>query len=449
VFGCVGLIPGSAIALGGEMSGRCFSIFRVALLSTAVMVSTITAVQAESLNAAIHRAVSEHPEVLALVANKDAIDHELEAAKGLARPKINVEAKSGYLIDNNTDQMYTEGAIKLVHPLYDGGRAKSEKTRQKERVNSAERRAEDAATTIALQVVQAYLEVQRSRLVAQIASENLKSTQAIVGRVANRVNAGLSDNTDMEQARARLYSAKDSKAEASLHIQDAATLYFTAVGTEPDKLKTPELPRGYLAKSLASVIAQSKDASPKILALQHDAEAADAAINTARAAIRPKLDAELSANYRDEIDGSSAENTSFKAMLVMSFDLYDGGINQARVKEAQARAEEARYHQDAARLSVEREIRLAWNAYSSMGERVKIYKNQAKSNKTLMHLRLDQYEAGTSSLIGVLDAQSESFIAAMRAINEEYAGRFAYYKMLAASGQLLEALRVYQTASAD
>ena len=62
----------------------------------------------------------------------------------------------------------------------------------------------------------------------------------------------------------------------------------------------------------------------------------------------PKLDAELSANYRDEIDGSSAENTSYKAMLVMSFDLYNGGINQARVKEAQARAEEAQFHQEAA-----------------------------------------------------------------------------------------------------
>jgi adhesin transport system outer membrane protein len=404
---------------------------------------------AENLNSAVHRAVSEHPEVLALVANKHAIDQELEAAKGLARPKLNVEAKSGYLIDDNTEQMYTEGAVKLVHPLYDGGRATSEKKRQKERVNSAERRAEDTATTIALQVVQAYLEVQRSRLVAQIAAENLKSTQGIVGRVSDRVNAGLSDSTDMEQARARLYAAKDSKAEAALRIQDAATLYVTAVGTEPDNLKTPDLPRGYLAKSVASVVAQSKDASPKILALRHDAQAADAAVGTARSATMPKLDAEFSANYRDEIDGSSAENTSYKAMLVMSFDLYNGGISQARVKEAKARAEEAMYQQEAAARSVEREIRLAWNAYSSMGERVKIYKNQAKSNKMLMRLRLDQYEAGTSSLIGVLDAQNESFIAAMRAINEEYAGRFAYYKMLAASGKLLDALQVYQTASAD
>lgn len=431
------------------MSGRWFNLSRVVLLSTIALFPISATGEAESLNAAVHRAVSEHPEVLALVANKHAIDQELEAAKGLSRPKLNVEAKSGYLIDDNTEQMYTEGSAKLVHPLYDGGRAKSEKKRQVARVSSAERRAEDTATTIALQVVQAYLEVQRSRMVAQIASENLKSTQGVVGRVGSRVDAGLSDNTDMEQARARLYAAKDSKAEAALRLQDAATLYLTAVGTEPDKLKTPDLPRGFLAKSVSAVIAQSKDASPKILALRHDAEAAEAAINTARAATMPKLDAELSANYRDEIDGSSAENTSYKAMLVMSFDLYNGGISQARVKEAQARAEEAQFHQQAAGRSVEREIRLAWNAYSSMAERVKIYRNQAKSNKMLTRLRLEQYEAGTSSLIGVLDAQNESFVAAMRAINEEYAGRFAYYKMLAASGKLLDALQVYQTASAD
>jgi outer membrane protein TolC len=66
-----------------------------------------------------------------------------------------------------------------------------------------------------------------------------------------------------------------------------------------------------------------------------------------------------------------------------------------------------------------------------------------------MRLRLEQYEAGTSSLIGVLDAQNESFVAAMRAVNEEYSGRFAHYKMLAASGKLLDALQIYQSASAE
>jgi adhesin transport system outer membrane protein len=404
---------------------------------------------AESLNAAVFRAVSSHPEILALAANKRAIDQELEAAKGLSRSRINAEAKTGYLIDNNTDQMYSEAAVKFVHPLYDGGKASSEKKRQTERVSSAERRTEDAAATIALQVVQAYLEVQRSRTVQALAANHLKATQAIVGRVANRVNAGLSDQTDMQQARARLLAAKDSKAEAALRAQDAVTLYLTATGEAPANLKTPELPKRYLAKSLREVIAQSKNSSSKILALQHDAAAAEYAIGTAKSASRPKLDAELSAAYRDEIAGSSAENTSLRAMLVMSFDLYNGGINQARVAESKERAEEARYQVEAAKLSVEREIRLAWNQYVTMSERVAIYKSQASSNKTLSHLRLDQYEAGTSSLIGVLDAQNESFIAAMQSVNEEYAGRFSFYKMLAASGKLLDACKVYETAAAN
>jgi adhesin transport system outer membrane protein len=422
---------------------------RAAFLSGAVLASMSVPAWAESMQAAVYRAMSGHPEVLALVANKEAIDQELEAAKGLSRPRINIEGRTGYLVDQNTNQMYSEAGAKLVQPLYDGGHATSEKKRQKERVSSAIRRTEDAAATIALQAVQAYLEVQRSKLAAGLAADNLKATQAIVGRVRQRVNAGASDQTDMEQAMARLYSAKDSQAEASLRIQDAKTLYLTSIGDEPGKLVTPPLPKEYLSKSLASVISESRGSSPKILALHHDALAADAAIGTALSASRPTLNLELSANYHDGIDGSNAQNSSLQGMLVMSFDLYNGGINKARVQEARSRAEEAMYQEQAVKLSVEREIRLAWNAYSTMGQRVAIYKNQSRSNKTLVRLRLDQYEAGTASLIGVLDAQNESFIAGLQAINEEYAGRFAFYKMLASSGKLVSALHVDEMASAQ
>ncbi|MCB1428492.1 MAG: TolC family protein, partial [Nitratireductor sp.] len=96
-----------------------------------------------------------------------------------------------------------------------------------------------------------------------------------------------------------------------------------------------------------------------ILAMQSDAAAAEAAIGTAKSAIMPTLDLELSANHRDRIVGTSAANTNYKAMLVFRMSLYNGGINAARIKEAGYRAEEAQNMVEATRINVEREIRLA------------------------------------------------------------------------------------------
>ena len=410
--------------------------FKRAAAAFALCVTVAAPAHAESMSSAAKRAVATHPDVKALRANRRAIGEELNAARGLALPGVRVEG--GYGLYHDRDDTHGRGdiAVKLRQPLLDGGRYYNERRRQEERVGSADNRVGDTVETIALQAVQAYLEVVRARRVVSRSKKNLATVRRIVSRVRARVNGGAGTQADLAQAQARLEAARTSLISAEIQRDDATALYLTVVGRKPGKLQQADLPTRRLPKSLKTLVRSARDASPKLMAIRHDAAAASYAVGTARAVLRPKLDLELSANHGDRYGRVSKRRQDARAVVRLSLNVWNGGIDRARIREAIERAEEAEHLVGSAALSVERELRLAWNA--SHGSRRKVHQllHQVKTNRRLVRLRLDQYEGGQATLISILDAQNEAFVAGVQATNEFNAGRFAFYKMLAASGRL-------------
>jgi adhesin transport system outer membrane protein len=401
---------------------------------------------ADSIRQAAGDAVAYHPDVKALLANRRAIGEELVAAEGLARPGVRVEGRYGaYHGDSTSTQGYGEASVKLRQPLYLGGKIQSETTRQTFRVDSATSRLADTVETVALQAVQAYLEMVRAKRVLSRAVANSNVVDRIYNRVSDRVNGGGGNSADLEQVRARRYAAKTAVTNARIQTRDALALFKTAVGRDPGKLRQDDLPKRSLSRSLDDVLNRARDMSPKLLAIKFDADAAEAAIGTARSELLPQVALELSANHADRIRSVSQERQSLKAMVVVSMSLYNGGINHARLREARYRADEAKHLIGSAQVSVERELRLSWNKYHGSGSLVQNLLNQSRANRRLVDLRLQQYDSGLATLISILDAQNEAFVAGVQATNEFNAGRFAFFKLLAATGTLAETLGVVRS----
>jgi adhesin transport system outer membrane protein len=401
---------------------------------------------ADSIRQAAGDAVAYHPDVKVLLANRRAIGEELVAAEGLARPGVRVEGRYGaYHGDSTNTQGYGEASVKLRQPLYLGGKIQSETTRQTSRVDSATSRLADTVETVALQAVQAYLEMVRARRVLSRAVANSNVVDRIYNRVSDRVNGGGGNSADLEQVRARRYAAQTAVTNAKIQTRDALALFKTAVGRDPGKLRQDDLPKRSLSRSLDDVLNRARDMSPKLLAIRFDADAAEAAIGTARSELLPQVALELSANHADRIRSVSQERQSLNAMVVVSMSLYNGGINHARLREARYRADEARHLIGSAQVGIERELRLSWNKYHGSGSLVQNLLNQSRANRRLVDLRLQQYDSGLATLISILDAQNEAFVAGVQATNEFNAGRFAFFKLLAATGTLAEALGVVQS----
>lgn len=415
------------------------------ILGTTLLLSiciTSGAVQAESLKSAVRRALNTHPEIAALEHNRRAIREELTAAKGLWLPTVDVVGRAGGYIDENTEQEAYDITGILSQPLFDGGRGSSETKRQKQRVKSANSRIKDTANAIALRVAQAYTEVQRSHSVLASSKRNLRALRNIAHLVQRRASGGKGNRAETAQARARIAAAKAAMAEARLRVNDAYALYITVVGKKPYKLTTSAAPVSYLPKSVSQAVRHARSSSPKVVALRHDAQAAKSAIGTAEAVLLPKLNFELSGKYANELKGTSARDLNGRAMVTMRWNLFNGGINRARVREAKFRASESTSLAMVAGRNAEREVRLAWNAMRAARDRSVYLRHQLSANRQALAAQRRQFSIGKRTLLDILDTQNEVFVAETSLKTEIYTARFNTYKVLASMGKLVSALHI-------
>ncbi|MEL7049312.1 MAG: TolC family protein, partial [Pseudomonadota bacterium] len=137
-----------------------------------------------------------------------------------------------------------------------------------------------------------------------------------------------------------------------------------------------------------------------------------------------------------------------RAMFVVRWNLFNGGINRARISEAYARASEAYEISANTERVVERETRVSWNAIQSASARVPALQRQLRLARATRATYSEQFDVGARRLLDLLDAQSEVFVADASLRTEEFVGRFNTLRVLAAMGRLVEALELGYPAEA-
>jgi outer membrane protein, adhesin transport system len=399
-------------------------------------------VSAEALSAAVERAVLNHPEIRALKSTRLAARSAIEGSKSLVRPRIALSASGGaYQNDSDVSDTFAV-SLTASQPLYDGGAAKSERRRTKAEAGAAGRRLADAANVIALQAVQAYFEVQRSKEIRKIVERNLARLEDIERRVAMRTREGFGSEADIYEASAKVEAARLQVAEARLQAKDAAAVFQLIVGRPPGKLSPVSAPGGALPTSVDEAVRLGRKQSPKIMAVQYDALAAFAAIAAYEASSKPKVDLAVGLNYRNDVDHTLGESQDLSALLNFRLDLYDGGAAAARTAQARHVADASRLAVEAAALDVEREIRLSWNVIVSAQDRLGPLKRQQRDARRALELNLSRFDAGLVTLEKILDLQSFAAAAEVAHLNQIYAGRYNVFRILGGTGRLLPALGI-------
>ncbi len=425
------------------------SKFRL-LAAGMVFVAIATPAIAESLQSVVQRALETNPELGAIRFNRQAIDQELRAARGLHLPTVDLRSEhgrhsnyarsaTGIVKDNDWyNQRDVSGVIS--QRVFDGFEATHEVARQKDRVESARWRVTDTANSIALRSVQAYLEVLRAHSVLSAARSNLSQLQTINERVRNRVSGGKGSSSEETEAGARIASGRAIMAEAEGRARDAEALFRAVVGGPPMQLGAVNVPHRALPKSVELAVAEAKDAAPSVIATQHDAAAAGAAVGGAYSRLYPKLNFELSADRGASIAEANDRSNDARAMLVVRWNLFNGGIDRARIDEAKSRALEATEISHNTQRIIERETRVSWNAMAAAAARVPAFRRQLELTRATRATYRDQYDAGQRRLLDLLEIQNEVFVTESSLRTEELIGQYNSFRVLASIGRLVPAL---------
>jgi len=271
--------------------------------------------------------------------------------------------------------------------------------------------------------------------------------EGILGDIRAGTQGSLTE-ADRLQAEERLFAARARSKEATEELNAAKIRFNRLVAMPIGNATMPPSMAGRLPRSLEEAIGVARQNNPEIKIAGASVDAADALVGKARADYYPKVNLEGTARTGDDIDGTAGRTHDLRARVVMRWNIYRGGITSADEQEQIRRGSEERFKLHQVHREIEEAVRISWDRRIRQNELQTTYAAQLGSNTRVVSAYRDQFKVGRRSLLDVLDAQNTLFNVSVLRETAAYASRFAEYRLLAATGNLLAALGVGAPAQA-
>ncbi|AXQ31182.1 hypothetical protein D0B54_21975 [Solimonas sp. K1W22B-7] len=399
------------------------------------------AAQALSLNEAAQLALRNDPRIRAADADVAAAAGEMDQARAGYRPNIGLAAdigRSDFQVDSPFPPSGTRtpnsAGVQLTQPLYAGGRLDAAYASAASTAEGAGSRQVATRQQVLLAAVNAYLGVARDRIVIDLNESNLRALTTAGSDTQKRFDAGEATRTDVSQAQARVAGAQAELAGARAALRSSAASFERVVGAAPETLaETAAEPA--LPATLAEALQQARS-SPLLREAQAQQHAAKAGVAGARAAAMPQLSFDAQANTADNTDFGYDRIDRWSALVKLQLPIYQGGGVRARVREAEAREEQAGALAADAQRAVDESVIQSWEALQASRERVPAFEAQVQAADYALDGVRKELQVGSRTTLDLLDAERELLSAQVSLANSRRDRTAAAYRLLAVCGQL-------------
>jgi adhesin transport system outer membrane protein len=417
----------------------------------AVLLSASPAFGVE-LRDAVQSALNTNPEIRQAVANRLATQEERVQATGLYYPRISVEGSAGVRSLRNPTRRSIgiadetlwpiEGDLIVDQLVYDSGGREAEIRRQASRTDAAAARVEERSEFVALNVSRTYIDYLLQQRLVAIAQDNVTFHERLVGDLREGVAKGSISIADQQQAEERLQAARTRVTQAREDLDTAAITFRTLTGIPVDSVSVPPDLSNCMPASLEEAEQLARSNNPRVQEAIADLATAREDIRAARAKIGPRLNLEGRARAGHDIDGFAGRTTDLQALAVLRWDLYNGGIKEANVREQQHRADEVHGRLFQRQRAAEEDVRTAWSRLQNQTALSSELDTQAKITDDVLLSYREQFNIGRRSLLDVLDAQNTRYNVQAQTETARLAKLYAQYRVLAAENRLIECLQV-------
>lgn len=423
------------------------------LLAAAVLLSL--GVQAQSLPEplvkAARKAVVSNPEVQARWNGFKAAGNERDVARGGFLPQLDLTASTGReerdspTVGNVGSYNFNAARLTLNQMLFDGMFTSNEAKRLGYAKLTRYYELAEASETAALEAVKAYADVARYRELVDVATQNYVEHKQTTQQVEERANSGVGRRVDVEQANGRLALAESNLLTELTNLHDVSARYLRVVGEKPPA-NLPALPEpfklGTMPASTEVLMRDGLQGSPTLNAAVENVRASKTAIESRKAAYLPRLDIRAYASNENNTGGIRGDTRVNGVELVLNYNLFRGGADKARERQAVDLKEQARDLQEKACRDVRQTLSIAYSDVRSLSEQRSYMDQHRLSTEKSREAYRQQFDIGQRTLLDLLDSQNEYFEATRSYINARHNQIAAQARTLAGMGQLVTALGV-------
>ena len=408
---------------------------------TVVLVGVASAAQAMTLQEAMVQALEFNPTIAAARASLGEVQEDKRQAFASFLPTLavtgtyDIQRRSTLTDVANTTHPRQVG-VTLSQPLFNGGgNLAAYKSARQSALQEENALATQIQTTL-LATVEGYMDfltgqdvlTQRQNLVGVL------EKQLLAAQV--RFEQGDVTRTDVEQARARLASARADVMQADADLTSAEERLRVLLGELPT---APLIWPAFLPEGLPLDIDEVKDDvlenHPKLLASLHALSAKRYDVKVARAGHLPDVNAHASYSYSE--NGIGTIDNVQKVGVDVSIPLYSGGAVASSVRGATYAEEAALEAYELSRREVLAELRNAWRTYLTNRRTSEAFELAKKAAKLATNGVNREVELGERSILDALDAEQEFLDAQVSHTQAKANVVVSSYRLLAAMGELV------------
>lgn len=360
----------------------------------------------------------------------------LRAAIGPEKTKF----RSGQEID--ADLTREEVSLRITQMLFAGMQNVANSKRLAKEAEADRLELIAKAENLALDVTEVYLSTRKAEMDVWLTERHVKDHEDILDDVKRLAINGYANEADVAQVSARLANARASFIASQNNYQDQRASFIRIVGMAPASLVDPVADRALLPDSLETAMEWAKQYHPQIKAAVADSQAAQQDVRGNQSGYYPKLYVEGVASKGDDIGGFEGKDEDYRVQLVLEWELFNGMRDVSRSRAANWRYNEALAIRDNAEQQLFEGTRFAWNAYQSLKQQLTFLKVGVDASTLAETGYITQFKLGRRSLLDLLNAKVEVFVARKRYLNSEYDLTQASFRLMNATGRLGYGLRV-------
>ncbi len=261
------------------------------------------------------------------------------------------------------------------------------------------------------QVIRAYYNVVRYRMLRTVAGESAEQALRNLERTDALFEVGSATKADVLKARVRHSNTRLSIIDATnaleLAREELGTLlrFENAQSIQVDTILVIE----FREPDVASEISYAMVNRPDLKGLAHNIKAADAGVAAARSGWLPTLGASFNYNWNDR---KMAENLNFfdeeyawGVTAYVSLDLFDRFLTTSNVRTAKADRRIAQHTYDKIKLDAEKQIRQIVLSMFQNRERIAVATETVEQAREDLRLAEERYRVGAGTMLETIDAQ--------------------------------------------
>ncbi|MEP7100201.1 MAG: TolC family outer membrane protein, partial [Burkholderiales bacterium] len=420
-------------------------IKRNALGTIALLLATSAAFAqpADPLRSAVEKAVNTNPEVTARFnayrASLDAVD----VARAGFLPHLDLAASVGRDTERFNNGLPNETlnrrqvGLNLTQLLWDGLGTSSDVARFGHDRLARYFELVDVTEQTALEAARAHYDVQRYRRLVLLAEDNYVQHRYAYLQIQSRFKAGVGRGVDLEQAGARVALAESNLTTEVANLHDVTTRYQRIIGSAPPKdLPTIAMLRAGMPASAGEAMTNAVRPSAAVSASIEALRAARSVTEGRKSVYQPRVEARVRGAVGRNVDSLQDQTRNTTAEIVMNWNLYNGGADQARVRQQANLMSQAADLRDKTCRDTRQTTAIAYNDTKKLVDQLVYLDRNTLAIEKARDAYRQQFDIGQRSLLDLLNAENEVYTARRAYANAEYDLGFAYARVHAAMYQL-------------